>query len=357
MAFYQVLASASSGDAVTQSAFSIQEAMAPETESSIYAVQFDPSLVYRLKPLIDLEAGPEDVVLVHYAIGNSRFDEFLKNTSARLILMFHNITPSSEYREIDPDFAELLETGRETLARMADRYEFAITPSHYNADELREMGYSDVRVIPLIVNTKSLVSMQPEWSVANHLNEVVEGPVALYVGQLSPHKRIDALFEAYHVLTTYIDPKVTLIVVGSGRLRRYRDALLTYASELNLARMWATGAVPESHLAAFFRRADLFVTLSSHEGFCAPLVEAMAFDVPIVATRAAAIPETVGEAGLLLPAEPDPITAAEGIHEGLANEQLRKMLIKNGRSRLAELDPEKASSELRSQISAAMSST
>ena len=62
--------------------------------------------------------------------------------------------------------------------------------------------------------------------------------------------------------------------------------------------MWITGpGVRRPQLAAFYRAADVFVTMSEHEGFCIPLLEAMAFDVPIVARRHAAIPETLGRAG------------------------------------------------------------
>ena len=62
-------------------------------------------------------------------------------------------------------------------------------------------------------------------------------------------------------------------------------------------RFWFTGPVPDEDLAAFYRWADVYVSLSEHEGFCVPLVEAMAADVPILAYAAGAVPETLGGAG------------------------------------------------------------
>ena len=64
-------------------------------------------------------------------------------------------------------------------------------------------------------------------------------------------------------------------------------------------RFWFTGPVPDDDLAAFYRWADVYVSLSEHEGFCVPLVEAMAADVPVLAYAAGAVPETLGGAGVL----------------------------------------------------------
>jgi glycosyltransferase involved in cell wall biosynthesis len=59
------------------------------------------------------------------------------------------------------------------------------------------------------------------------------------------------------------------------------------------------GAVPDRELAAYYRAASAYVSLSEHEGFCAPLIEAMAMDVPVLAYAAGAVPETLGGAGVL----------------------------------------------------------
>ena len=59
-----------------------------------------------------------------------------------------------------------------------------------------------------------------------------------------------------------------------------------------------TGPVPDEELAVYYRHAAVYISLSEHEGFCAPLVEAMAADVPILAYAAAAVPETLGGAGV-----------------------------------------------------------
>ena len=79
------------------------------------------------------------------------------------------------------------------------------------------------------------------------------------------------------------------------------------------------------------------MTVSEHEGFCVPLLEAMAFDVPVIARACAAIPETVGDGGLLLPAWAGPELIAEALVEVIENESLRSDLVARGRRRLGEL--------------------
>jgi glycosyltransferase involved in cell wall biosynthesis len=80
------------------------------------------------------------------------------------------------------------------------------------------------------------------------------------------------------------------------------------------------------------------VTASEHEGFCIPLVEAMTFEKPIIARACAAIPETVGDAGFLIPPDQGPAFFAEAVTELLGNQPLRQELVAGGRRRLAELE-------------------
>ena len=89
-----------------------------------------------------------------------------------------------------------------------------------------------------------------------------------------------------------------MLLVGQNRFARYADAVSAEIRELNLANVHVVGAVDDARLAAMFRRATAFVTVSEHEGFCVPLLEAMAFDVPVLARACAAIPETVGDGGV-----------------------------------------------------------
>ncbi|MGH9002791.1 MAG: glycosyltransferase, partial [Acidimicrobiia bacterium] len=241
----------------------------------------------------------------------------------------------------DPAFAELLAAGRLELASLHDRVVLALADSGYNARELEDLGYPDVRVSPLLVDWR-LRETEPDPALEKELDERLDGPLLLFVGQLLPHKRPDLLLAAYHLLVTYLLPDVHLALVGPFPSDRYRWSLEAYVRQLNLDRALLPGRVPAAALAAYFRRSRAFVTMSEHEGVCVPLLEAMAFDRPVVARDFAAVPETLGGAGLLLPAEEDPVLVAEALARVLTDKELRQSLVAAGARRLAELDPHAA---------------
>jgi len=271
---------------------------------------------------------------------------FIRERPERVVLVYHNMSPSAPFEPWDPAFAGLLDGGRRELAAIRDRVTLALAPSRFSAQELVELGYRDVRVAPLVVDPAVLRATPPDPATTNHLDTMVEGPVVLYVGQLLPHKRPDFLLEAYHALVTYLLPAVNLIMVGAGRIHRYQHVVQTFAKELNLSRAWLTGSVTQQQLVSFFRRADLFVTASDHEGFCVPLVEAMAFGLPVIARAQTAVPEVLGDGGLLLPADGSPLLLAEAMATVLTDRAVRDELVERSARRLADFDPDTARATL-----------
>ena len=110
-------------------------------------------------------------------------------------------------------------------------------------------------------------------------------------------------------------------------------------------RFWFTGPVPDEDLAAFYRWADVYVSLSEHEGFCVPLVEAMAADVPILAYAAGAVPETLGGAGVLF-APKDLELASEMLGMLVYDRPVRARVLQGQRQRLGDFAPERIESRL-----------
>jgi glycosyltransferase involved in cell wall biosynthesis len=90
--------------------------------------------------------------------------------------------------------------------------------------------------------------------------------------------------------------------------------------------------------------------MSEHEGFGVPLVEAMYFGVPIVAHAAAAIPETLGGSGVLLPksdsADEEYMLAAEVIHELVCNEEFRCCVVDGQKERLKDFKYERITKQM-----------
>jgi len=97
-----------------------------------------------------------------------------------------------------------------------------------------------------------------------------------------------------------------------------------------------TGEVSDAALAAHFEAADVYLSLSAHEGFGVPLVEAMVAGVPVVARGAGAVGDTVAHAALVLAAA-DPSYVAAALHRACTDEQLRALLRDAGARRAREL--------------------
>ena len=128
------------------------------------------------------------------------------------------------------------------------------------------------------------------------------GADLLFVGKVSPHKAPHDLVKMLAVLRRLYDPAARLHLVGSPLGETYEPALRSFIDELGLTEaVNFAGSVSGAELEAYLQSADVFVCASDHEGFCVPLAEAMGHGVPIVAYGVTAVPETVADAGLVLP--------------------------------------------------------
>jgi glycosyltransferase involved in cell wall biosynthesis len=167
----------------------------------------------------------------------------------------------------------------------------------------------------------------------------------LFVGQLLPHKRPDLLVAVHHVLVTHFDPRTQLRVIGPSRLERYAPAVRRMAEDLRLAIDFA-GAVAQDVLERSYRDAHVMLTLSEHEGFCVPVVEAMATGLPVVARRFAALPETLGDAALLLDPDDDALVIAEAVAAVWRDAALRTTLARRGLERAHQFAPARSAQRL-----------
>lgn len=352
----QVLVTASPGDAITNSSFELRSLLRRIGPSEIFARYIDPALagdVHRLEDYDHRRRVParSDVILYHASIGEPHVFNFISDRPERVVLMYHNISPAAGFRPYDPAFAGLLDAGRVEVAALRDRVVLALADSQFNAEELRGYGYRDVRVAGLIVDAGGLLEVAVDDEESANLAGW-DGPSLLFVGQLLPHKRPDLLLKAFHLLTTYLVPDARLFLVGPSRLPIYRAALDAFVRELNLPAAVIRGTVTDAQLVAHYRRADVFVTASEHEGFCVPLLEAMAFDVPIVARAHGAIPETLADAGLLLPPADDAALLAEALAEMCTNEALRRQVVERGRRVRQRFEPERSRASILEHLAA-----
>ncbi|HUP73233.1 MAG TPA: glycosyltransferase [Acidimicrobiales bacterium] len=217
---------------------------------------------------------------------------------------------------------------------------WAAADSQFNADCLALHGYADmtIEVIPAGLEVGRFALIKPDPHTIQMLDRYSDGPLLLFCGQSLAHKRIEQLVQMQHVLMHYSDLRSTLVIVGPPTNRAIADSFVAQARALSLDRFIALSQVSDAVLSAVYRRAHVFISASEHEGLCVPLLEAMACDVPIIAKRVGAIPETVNGAGILVSPQAGPIELAEAVIELSTNTLLRAELVLRGRKRVKHFD-------------------
>jgi glycosyltransferase involved in cell wall biosynthesis len=333
--FDQLVVGAAPGDAITRNAMLIRSVLQQFGPSEVYAQYREGEMADICRPLEALASRPNRSrpLVFHASMGSWNVHQALIANEPRLILVYHNFSPAEHYVAYDTDVADDLIRGRWELEALRGRVELAIAVSDFNADELRELGYEDVTVVPPTPDAGRLAGVTPDIDMMRRISSWGPGPLVLCVAQLLPHKRIERVLAAVAVLQQEFQPNARLAVVGVERFPAYSAALRAMARTVGLRDAHLVGRITDAELSALFTRAELFVTLSEHEGFCVPAIEAMALGVPVVASARAAIPATVGDAGVLIDDPDDPVLVAGVLNEVMTNPTLRHVLIGRGASR------------------------
>ncbi len=304
-------------------------------ESDIYAGDAHPEVREHAWPLDDLSTSRSKRrwLLFHHSTGSAVAEAVLRRPEP-VILDYHNITPASYVSRWAPAMREELELGREQLEALAPRSFYGIAHSTFSRRELEEAGIGHTSVVAPMFDMADATA-DPDVSEALAKERASGGAGWLFVGRLSPHKAQHDLVKALAAYRRLYDPRARLHLVGTSLGTDYPRALERFANRLGIADDVRTpGSVSSEALVAYYRSADVFVCASEHEGFCVPLVEAMHLGLPVVAYGAAAVGETVGEGGLVLP-DKTPVRMATAVRRVVEDGALRRALVQLGKQRAA----------------------
>jgi len=339
MAVHQLLPSFHPGDAMGQAALHFRWLLGRlGHRGNIYAGELSPSLSAVAQPYRNLRPEPEDWVLYHHGIASPLSGAFL-HLPCRRGLVFHNITPPRMY-EGTPLYEPLL-SGRAQLAAMAPFTELALGVSAYNAAELNEAGFAKPQVVPLTVERERFEPERMDRALHAHLEG--EGLTVVTVSRVVPHKRMEDLL-SLHAELLRLDPRARLLIVGGYAAGDpYFRMLKARAATLPGVRF--LGRLSHGGLVAAYRSAQLFVSMSEHEGFGVPLIEAMACDLPVLAYAAAAVPETLGGHGIAF-TEKRFALLAELAREMGREGPLRDKILQGQQKRLQDFAPKAAQAAL-----------
>lgn len=326
---HQLMAGFSYGDAISNHARWIRNHLqALGYKSEIFAEHLDPRAAHEAKKPHAKSIGQHAGLIYHHSIGCEVTEYAIAHPGTKC-LIYHNITPAEFFRSYRPDVAKLLEQGRAELTQLAQHFPISVGVSAYNASELAASGFTEPSILPIPIDPK-------KWDMAADpelMRQLQDGKTnLLFVGRISPHKRQDHLVEAFANYLT-MDREARLILIGGGDINDpYYHHVTSLIHRLSVTNyVMIPGHVNDAQLLAFYRTAHLFWSMSEHEGFCVPLVEAMWFDVPILAYKSSAIPETLGAAGLMFNTKEDLVRVAA----------LAKILIKNSALKTKVIDAQR----------------
>lgn len=339
MRLIQLLASHHRHDAVGAEALVIEKlltSMGWQVES--YSEFIDESLVGKTKHIKELEGQDfsDTIALYHFCVCSDVTFEFQK-LSCPKVLLYHNITPPDFFRPYNIYDAGICEEAGRQVRLLVDDVDLALGDSEYNRLELEEMGFKKTRRMPILFDPDNYRGELDQELV----EQFGERQIVLFVGRMAPNKAPDDLMRVaaeYRQHKEY--PPAKFVIAGKRHVTpKYTEYLdkLYRDLELDDDSFMVLDEINQNRLVTCYRKASVFLSMSRHEGFLVPLLESFLFQLPVMARAAAAVPETLGDAGFLFDSE-DPEVIARYLAGYLKDEKLRKIMAEKGQERLKSFD-------------------
>ena len=338
MRIHQLLHTLSYGDAISSEALALRRVMQEQGhESEIYAINVHPEYKAFTRDFRDFPRDFDGELLLHYSLG-SPLNELYRALSCRRTLIYHNLTPAHWFEGVNPRIVADIEQGLEELPLLCKASDRLLADSSFNAGELRALGF-EAEVLSLPVDPG-------RWSAERNsgIYDLVKGHGGinvLHVGRLAPNKKVEDIIKAFYFLHYHVCRESRLWLVGIDiDTELYSFALKRLVNELHLRdAVEFVGRLSDGEVRALYEACSVYVCMSEHEGFCLPVVEAMHFGLPVIAYASSALPETIGDGGVLVREKRHP-ELAELMAQVARDEALRAQLIEAGSRRVAGLSYE-----------------
>lgn len=310
LAIHQFHASSDYGDGITNAMFFLQTILRDAGyHSEIFCGHVEPRLADRIRPINAYPNHAGDLLLVHYSTATPH-DTWIESRRSALVLIYHGITPEHFF----PKNCELYRSAQSSRARIAawakqGVFVGVIAVSPFDIADLLALGFGSVDAAPLLVDLERI--RQAPWN--RRLSEQLAGARnLLFVGSLCERKGQLDLVKMLAPLTRMCASPVRLILAGNMASPSYSNDVVEEIRRLGLRdHALMLGECDESDVYALYRCCDLYCSMSQYERFGVPLVESMAFDLPVVARAVGAVSVTLGSGGLILEdRDPDSFAAA-----------------------------------------------
>lgn len=284
----------------------------------------------------------KDIIIYHLSNGCS-LNDHLGEYVAKKIIRYHNITPPEFFSMYDGRNAVNCREGLSQMRELRTVADYCLADSEYNREDLIKAGYDcDIDVLPIVIPMKDYEKVPSEEVKKRYDDGLLN---VLFTGRIVPNKKQEDVINAFFHYQKYYNPKSRLFLVGSGEETAYYQSLCEYVKQLGVQNVIFTGHISFEEMLAFYSLADLFLCMSEHEGFCIPLVEAMIFDIPVIAYQGTGVTGTLNGSGFPL-FHKRPVETAGVMNYIQTHDEVRDTLIKEQRIRLKDFDGEKVGGQL-----------
>lgn len=336
----QILPSFAEHDAVSNQVVAMNQVFeANGYKTKIYSNHFPKKYKGKIGEAKFLKERNFDLAIYHHSIGDPIVD-IVKHLNIPVILYYHNITPPEYYTVYNQRVYDHLMQGLKQLDDLSGHVELALAASEFNEAELKEYGYDRTGVMPIFFDPGKLDKFGEDKKTVDFLdNENITN--ILFVGRFSPNKVHKELIKGFYLYNKYYNSMSRLNLVGSYvEMNSYLSEVTELIEALELESVvHVPGMVTDEEWKAYYKNSDTFLSLSEHEGFFVPALEANYFNLPMIAYDAGAVKATMGDAGILLNNK-NPEIVAEMIDKVVNDQKLRNTLISNGSENYKRFDVE-----------------
>lgn len=333
---FQIVSTLNFGDAVGNDVMAIRRAlMEGGYETAIFTGNIHPKIP--INTAYPIAAMPQlyskDILIYHFAAGDP-LAEYVRTLPCCKVMRYHNVTPPGFFKPYDRNAAKISALGLKQLKALKRDIDYGMVDSAYNKSDLQEAGYCcPIDVVPVLIPFSDYEQTPDEKVVKKYQDDWVN---IVFVGRVAPNKRIEDVISGYAAYKEKYNAKSRLFLVGNYKEEdAYYQKLAKKVFEEDIRDVVFTGHISFAAILAYYVVADVFLCMSEHEGFCVPLLEAMYFNVPIIAYNSTAVPDTLGNAGILLDRK-EPEYVASKIDEMLSSEELKKKYVDLGMERLKD---------------------
>jgi glycosyltransferase involved in cell wall biosynthesis len=334
MEIHQILPTFSPGDAIGNEVIEINKTLRKwGHKSQIYAENIHPEMTAKKYLEYNKVSSKDNVLIFHFSIG-SDVSHYVRKLPDKKIIRFHGITPEKYLSGINDYIQHLLVRGREELKLYPELTDLALANSRYTQLELSNLGFKNTEIFPLLLDL-NIYNKSPNESLLSRFEDDYVN--ILFVGRVIPQKNQHIILKIFSYYKL-INPKSRLFLIGNFEgCENYYDQLQEIIKKLKLKDVYIPGKVPMDDLISYYKLADVFLCMSEWETFCVPLVESIYFDTPVLAYNCTAIPDTLGNSGILIN-KLKSNEIAEMIDLVVNNDAFRNQIIRKQRERLKQFE-------------------